>query len=169
MKTCTICNQVFSEVAFYTRISRGKPYTMPVCKVCHHKRSIKWRQKNMEKARENVRKSHKKRKSEDPDRYRKYGEASYQKRRKALDAIKNVPCTDCGERFPPECMDFDHIAENKSFGVGQSWTKPWDVVLDEIKKCEIVCSNCHRTRTRVRKSHLKTNRLSGHKVDTDSC
>lgn len=57
-------------------------------------------------------------------------------------------CTDCGVDYPPHILDFDHI-KDKSFGISralQLGTK-LDRIKEEIKKCEIVCSNCHRQRT----------------------
>lgn len=74
-------------------------------------------------------------------------------RRTRLDAIKSVPCMDCGGRFPPVCMDFDHrdpstkandrTASMSTFAASQ----PWSVVMAEIAKCDVVCANCHRIRT----------------------
>lgn len=65
--------------------------------------------------------------------------------------LKSAPCTDCGVSFPPECMDFDHVGDSKTNRVSQLiWNGNWQAVLDEIAKCELVCSNCHRIRTKNR-------------------
>lgn len=63
---------------------------------------------------------------------------------------KNKPCYDCGGRFPPECMDFDHVRGEKSFSVGTGRTRSQEALTLEIAKCDIVCANCHRIRTKVR-------------------
>jgi hypothetical protein len=82
----------------------------------------------------------------------------YQKRDKLLSEIKNVPCMDCGNNFPPECMDFDHRdPSTKLFGVGDRRDKGIKIILDEISKCDIVCANCHRIRTKSKKQY----RVSG--------
>jgi hypothetical protein len=61
---------------------------------------------------------------------------------------KDVPCADCGGRFPTECMDFDHVRGVKKFSIGtEAAAKYWPTLLTEIEKCDIVCANCHRTRT----------------------
>lgn len=68
-----------------------------------------------------------------------------------MDDLKAKPCMDCGRSFPPECMDFDHRpGEVKVSNV--VWMKVWGLqrLLAEIAKCDLVCSNCHRTRTRNR-------------------
>lgn len=57
------------------------------------------------------------------------------------------PCADCGNFFPYYVMDFDHL-KNKEHNVSQITSL--DVLAQEIAKCEIVCSNCHRTRTHDR-------------------
>jgi hypothetical protein len=69
--------------------------------------------------------------------------------REWLNEQKDKPCTDCKHKFPPECMDWDHIRGRKRFclGVTQSLTRSKKQVLAEMAKCELVCSNCHRIRT----------------------
>lgn len=69
-----------------------------------------------------------------------------------IESLKNAPCTDCTNSFPPECMDFDHVRGEKLFNIGHmaARTPPLQVILDEIAKCELVCANCHRIRTRKR-------------------
>ena len=64
-------------------------------------------------------------------------------------------CLDCGFKGVeyPEVLDFDHINNDKKFNISEfkSHTLGFNVVKKEIKKCEIVCSNCHRIRTANRK------------------
>ncbi len=70
-----------------------------------------------------------------------------------VEALKAAPCMDCGGTFPPECMDFDHVWGTKSLAVGVALqTRSMAFVRAEIAKCDLVCSNCHRIRTKKRKS-----------------
>lgn len=66
--------------------------------------------------------------------------------------MKLNPCTDCGNEFHPVCMDFDHVKGEKKFNISKAAQLPitTDDLLDEIDKCELVCSNCHRLRTYYR-------------------
>ena len=60
-------------------------------------------------------------------------------------------CTDCQVSYEPHVLDFDHLANN-SFGISRAIQQGMaiDKIRAEIKKCEIVCANCHRERTRAR-------------------
>ncbi len=75
--------------------------------------------------------------------------------RQILNDLKDVPCADCGGRFPSVCMDFDHLpGEVKSFQVGTvGHASSEKRLLEEVAKCEIVCANCHRIRTWKRKQY----------------
>ena len=85
------------------------------------------------------------------DSHPEVGRARRQRLRLALDAFKTGPCGDCGQTFPPECMDFDHReGEVKSFDIGKSPGRAPEVLRAEIAKCDLVCANCHRIRTRAR-------------------
>ena len=73
----------------------------------------------------------------------------------------NPTCLDCGIEYPPYVLDFDHLPEfEKSFPLSSSGVKGrgLDAVNAEIAKCEIVCSNCHRYRTYMRKAADRENR-----------
>lgn len=78
--------------------------------------------------------------------------ATRYKRSLAVAKMKEVPCADCGGTFGYWCMDFDHVSPEEKIDTVSNLLKygTWQQVLDEIEKCEIVCSNCHRTRTRER-------------------
>lgn len=61
-------------------------------------------------------------------------------------AAKDVPCADCGGRFPACAMDFDHRdPAEKSFGIGPR-NHGFAAIRAEIEKCDVVCANCHRIR-----------------------
>lgn len=65
-------------------------------------------------------------------------------------AHKMQPCADCGGEFPPICMDFHHAAGEKVDDVGHLGRyASEEMVLEEIAKCDVVCSNCHRLRSMV--------------------
>ena len=75
-----------------------------------------------------------------------------QRLRDFVDEIKKVPCKDCKKRFPPYVMDFDHLdaslkVANVAYLVKQGHSAQ---LLEEIKKCDVVCANCHRIRTHER-------------------
>jgi hypothetical protein len=63
-----------------------------------------------------------------------------------IDGLKASPCNDCGRCYPPVAMDFDHL-ENKLVSVAQMWSWSRARVEDEIRKCQLVCANCHRVRS----------------------
>ena len=64
------------------------------------------------------------------------------------EAKRNVSCADCGGKFPPCCMHFDHVPGRgpKLFNLG-SGDYSIKAVQAEIEKCDIVCANCHAIRT----------------------
>lgn len=84
-----------------------------------------------------------------PDKYKKIRREHTQELRELSNKLKNVPCKDCGNRYPPYVMDFDHILGKKEFTISTriSGSYKKEQILEEAKKCEIVCSNCHRQRT----------------------
>lgn len=72
--------------------------------------------------------------------------------------IKNIPCVDCRRRFPAVAMDFDHRPGTKKFECVSRMINralPWSKIKLEIAKCDIVCSNCHRIRTWIKRRKLK--------------
>jgi hypothetical protein len=72
--------------------------------------------------------------------------------REHLHAAKDVPCLDCGVRYPYYVMHFDHLGD-KQFNLAE-WSRMGAMSLKrlrrEIAKCEVVCANCHAERTQQR-------------------
>jgi len=72
-----------------------------------------------------------------------------------LRGYKNVPCADCGNKYPPTCMDFDHRdPSQKEFNLGSEAIREMyslEKLQAEIDKCDIVCANCHRIRTAIQR------------------
>ena len=82
-------------------------------------------------------------------------------RRKAIRALitraKDRPCADCGVRYPRYVMDFDHRdPAAKRYSIGRDGLSKLTVqeFLSEVAKCDVVCANCHRTRTYARRAAL---------------
>ena len=67
-------------------------------------------------------------------------------------------CIDCGTT-DPRVLEFDHrVSEEKSFDISRAVsgsTRSWRLIEEEIKKCDIVCSNCHRIRTLTRGNYKR--------------
>jgi hypothetical protein len=80
-----------------------------------------------------------------------------------LRELKNVPCTDCGQRFPSCAMDFDHRDGSDKLANVSSALKRWSWprLLAEIAKCDIICANCHRIRTAQRAGWFMTTMGNG--------
>lgn len=78
--------------------------------------------------------------------------------------VRRVPCADCGGQFKPYQMDFDHRdPSTKSFNVmaGRAMLMSTTRVLAEVAKCDIVCVNCHRLRTREAERRRVRRRITG--------
>ena len=94
---------------------------------------------------------HKSWRSANRDRNRTQRRKWFASQRAFLARLKDKPCVDCGGKFPPEAMDFDHLpGTRKLCGISElrfSRAK----MLEEIAKCEVVCANCHRVRTARRR------------------
>jgi hypothetical protein len=73
-----------------------------------------------------------------------------------IEKYGGTPCMDCGGVFPWCSMDFDHRpGVCKEFPLGRvSYRKAAPKLIarveKEIAKCDLVCANCHRVRTRDR-------------------
>lgn len=68
-------------------------------------------------------------------------------KRKILKIKENIgACMYCGYDEHFEILQFHHrVKEDKSFSfsVGNLGNMKWDRVLKEIKKCDLLCPNCH--------------------------
>lgn len=54
-------------------------------------------------------------------------------------------CMDCGFVGHPAIFDFHHRDPNlKSFSIANQKCTSFDKVKDELDKCDLLCSNCHR-------------------------
>lgn len=85
----------------------------------------------------------------------------YAKKRKMVIDAKNKPCADCGQKFPHYVMDLDHLDyRQKKFNVCRFKQYSIQRVAEEISKCDVVCSNCHRIRTYDR-AHADRYAVSG--------
>ena len=71
---------------------------------------------------------------------------------------KKYSCLDCGLFFHFSAMDFDHITEDKEWGIARMVNNAYslETIKKEIAKCELVCANCHRVRTYNRWRNRKT-------------
>lgn len=78
-------------------------------------------------------------------------------KQKVIEQLKDVPCTDCGKRYHPWAMEFDHVTQKKTGNVSRL---PLDAALREVGLTEVVCANCHRVRTAAR-------RLDAHEALSD--
>lgn len=134
IKHCTACciDMPLTEFGRDSTVSDGK---RAQCKRCAAKQVLKAYRENGGRE-----KQHARRKALAAERYQK------------LEVIKDVPCADCGGRFPRICMDFDHVRGEKVESISRMirMAFSWEAILAEIAKCEVVCSNCHRIRTAAR-------------------
>ena len=137
MKVCSKCQRAKGLTGFYVRHTgerAGQYYNH--CKECLKVRGKEYYHKN-----------HVRQLALAVKRRRKYRKDL----REFVDILKNKPCTDCGQVFPPYVMDFDHRrGEIKIGNVGTlisqtRFTKA--KLIEEISKCDLVCANCHRIRT----------------------
>lgn len=132
MKACTKCNtqQELSEFSKQSKAPDGLAYW---CKRCYSEQKINLYNANIDQSRENTNNRRKER-------------TTWFRQLKL-----NNPCKDCGIIYSSYCMDYDHLSDKiKSVTRMVLDNTPKHKILEEIKKCELVCVLCHNTRTKNR-------------------
>lgn len=133
-RICQRCRRTLPQEQFafrHKREGRRQSY----CRECKAVYQRSWYERNQERHRRNVADIRRQRVSMGRDIMRK---------------AKDVPCADCGQRYPPWVMDFDHVRGHKTGNVSQMLDVSLDALRREIAKCQVVCANCHRQRTHDR-------------------
>ncbi len=79
-----------------------------------------------------------------------YAKPAYKKAQRAITleyirSFKESSCCElCGESATV-CLDFHHrTASEKSFSLSDAKDQTFDAIKAEIRKCAVVCANCHR-------------------------
>jgi hypothetical protein len=69
--------------------------------------------------------------------------------------FKNSKCDDCGLR-DPMVFEFDHLGD-KTMDISKMISSNYGLtaIQAEIRKCDIVCANCHKRRTSERGNHWR--------------
>lgn len=165
MKTCGICRVVLTDDNAGRRHTGSRAGQFQGrCRDCTKEQNRLWSLKNPgERARRSKERYHQdveaaRKRAREWAKEHPEGSRARSQRRKSeyitwLRTLKTGPCKDCGQCFPPVCMDFDHVMEDKKFVLSKGWRFPKELVEAELKKCELVCANCHRIRTEKRGYH----------------
>lgn len=68
------------------------------------------------------------------------------------DYLLTHPCMDCGEK-DPTVLSFDHVRGEKDTDISNMVNRGYSVdrIKSEIKKCDVVCLNCHILREAERR------------------
>ena len=137
LKTCARCRRVLPLREFPLRRKDGtKRYGH--CRACKAAYQRQWYERNAARHRANTAAARR---------------AQREKNKLIVWAAKSVPCADCGRRYPPYVMDFDHVRGSKVGNISHLKVRSTSAaLLAEIAKCEVVCANCHRIRSHERLS-----------------
>ena len=120
------------------------------CRDCNKKRSKQYYADNPEKHKAEVRK-----------RNIKVLELN---RARIIAYLVEHPCKDCNTD-DIRVLEFDHLRDKfKNVSKLLQSSYPWETILKEIDKCEVVCANCHRIRTMQRSGSYRLGLDLGEKV-----
>lgn len=138
MRWCTKCKLEKHETDFFMKDkSTGRLHSQ--CKACYKAHRKQYQHEHYEKYRSD---------------YLSRANSRREKlridfRRNMLVYLKGKTCADCKET-DIRTFEFAHIdASTKTFNISQAVRlgKSWDEVVLEIKKCRILCANCHKKET----------------------
>lgn len=145
MKKCLDCEQELDDEEFYRDKSRPDGRE-PYCKEC---KGIRRRGSLSSPQQRAARKAYR---QDNQDRVREWNRNWSRKRSRKLKleliALLGGKCQQCGFNDHPAALQFHHRDPlTKSFNIMNSARMskkyPWDVVLAEVEKCDLLCANCH--------------------------
>ena len=150
LKLCKQCGNLKEESDFPIH-SKGK--LRAICKECYNKNQTLSR--NKEKSREKSKLYYQAHKSEVIKRTKEWGRNNKEKRRKMVQDMRerrrievqeyktSMGCFICGEK-DPACLDFHHLDSSEKKDNVAELLLSRKRMEEEIKKCIVLCSNCHR-------------------------
>lgn len=144
-KQCTHCKRELPHDSFTFR-DKSHTRLSSWCKDCQKQKTLEIRAANIDKYRAK-------------DRENK--NSTYKNKRTIINSYKECGCLICGEK-EFVCLDFHHVDSNqKSFDIGKQFhIKAIETIISEIKKCVVLCANCHR------KVHAGIIRLENYDTNT---
>jgi len=135
--TCCLCKQEKFADEFAWN-NRGNATRSNHCKECHREYGRKHYQKHKE-------------------RYATQANLSKQKQQKYLfKFLLQNPCIDCGET-KLHLLDFDHVNGVKESSISKLMSTHTSIqsIENELQKCEVRCTSCHRTKTAKEQNWIK--------------
>lgn len=137
MRVCTKCGIAKEETDFYVKDKSGRRHAQ--CKACYKVHRTTYYKAHYAKYGDHYRERARKRHHELRQAFRKF----------MLDYMADKSCVICGET-DMRVLEFDHIdPSQKSFGISQGIRYGFrlEQIMLELKKCRILCSNCHKRHT----------------------
>ena len=144
MRNCSQCKKEKNEKEFYTRKERNS--YISACKSCTCSNNKKKRALNKKLRKGKLGLEAKK----ESKRLSLINVFNKIKRRKYwIDRYKLIKgCSNCGYKEASCALDFDHInPKTKDFQPTSNLGCSLKRIFSELKKCQILCSNCHRIKT----------------------
>lgn len=140
MKTCSLCKLPKSKGEFNK--NQTKPDGLQTkCRDCSRKHSKGYYAANSNKMKTQVAEAGERRIEENSA--------------KLVGYLLAHPCK-CGEK-DPVVLDFDHVVGKKIANVSHmvSNGSGWNRIEKEIRKCQVLCANCHRRKTAREQRHTR--------------
>lgn len=112
------------------------------CRRAQGVRAREYRDRNRDRFREQRRTEY----ATDPERFKRANKAMTSRRKAILGRFKTLKgCARCGYSANPLALEFHHRdPAEKEFNVSEKVSRSWQAVKTEVRKCEVLCSNCHR-------------------------
>ncbi len=138
MRKCTKCTILKPENEFYIKDSKtNRLHTQ--CKDCYREHRATFYAKHYQKYKEQYQIRAKLRREKVKTMYRDY----------IVSYLNTHPCVDCGES-DIRVLELDHVDPTiKKFSVSQGVRLGYSQkdIEEEVKKCQVLCANCHKKRT----------------------
>lgn len=142
MKQCSVCKE-FKAFEDFSSKNKAQGTLHSHCRKCQKVKSQNWYESNKSKHLINVVKNKK----------------LYKNRNKMFlfDYLKTHPCVDCGEA-DLVVLEFDHrdpLTKLEGLSKLANGCCSLENLIEEVKKCDVRCANCHRRRTAKQFNWLK--------------
>ena len=140
MKKCGICG-IKKPLSEFNKNKGRADGLQTICKDCNRVKSKAYYRDNYEEQRNRI--------------YKQKQERKEESRRNIIAYLQNHPCIDCGNTNIL-VLDFDHRNDKKHNVCDMlAGGYVWNSIMNEIKKCDVRCANCHRIKTANQLGYFK--------------